>query len=224
MVARVVARSARSGRATPIMVAAPLTADATFPHNTRSDTENARMARTSWALSPATRSVNLPGRSSTDTGNMLPGSGCHHIPSVDGPDPPWTKQPSAGEISRAVNPRCVTDAATRRPVASRDRTASTRSANKSGSSTNSRTGRHGAVGTASAGWVVTAKNGPQPLTSAVVREHTMIGLRGRGGFRMDGRGGQPGHGVHELVFDVVSDAVRLLDGQRGVDGDGQLGP
>ena len=46
----------------------------------------------------------------------------------------------------------------------------------------------------------------------------MSRLGGADGFGVDNGGGQSGHGVHEFVLDIVRNAVRLLDGERGVEG------
>lgn len=60
-------------------------------------------------------------------------------------------------------------------------------------------------------------------SSAVVGQRVMGMLGPGGGFGVDGGSGQPRDGVHESVFDVVGDVMGPLDGQGGVDGDGEFG-
>jgi hypothetical protein len=178
MSATVRARSARSGLLRAIICAALLAAEAMLPHAVRGGTPYAEMvAAVRDSTMPTTGSNRRSSHSANDSGNGPPRSSCHQQfsrPTVV-PSPRSAATPMAGARKRAMRPSWATEAATRRstlsgapPRARADRTRVTRPASTAGSSTSSRTDRHGDAATSSSPWCSAAKKGPRAARPEVV--------------------------------------------------------
>ena len=119
----------RAGQVRPaaaIMVAAPLTAEATLPHSTRGETAIASTARTIWVMGPASSAVGrgrtrlrrLPPSSARDSRNGPPRAGTQRACATStGSARPAAAAPRAGDSSRAHSPSCAIEAATRNSTA-----------------------------------------------------------------------------------------------------------